>query len=94
MQYNLFTSHVHQNVHVSDLFYDKDFSLDALPLSADALNENLCLEDLLDIRQTPAYLRFVKSLGQNVNLSANGYEHLDKQYKRELKFSAGNLIQS
>ena len=50
MQYNLFTSHVHQNVHVSDLFYDKDFSLDALPLSADALNENLCLEDLLDIR--------------------------------------------
>lgn len=31
-------------------------------------------------------------LGGKTNLQVNGYENLDKKYKRELKHGAGNLL--
>ncbi len=50
------------------------------------------LKDLYDIRQIPAYVSFVQIIGSFINLEENGYEGLAKDYKRELKYAAGNLM--
>jgi hypothetical protein len=33
-------------------------------------------------------------IGGKINLQVNGYEFLEKQYKRELKYGAGNLLKT
>lgn len=50
------------------------------------------LKDLYDVRQSPAYISFVQIIGSFINLEENGYEGLAKEYKRELKYAAGNLM--
>lgn len=56
------------------------------------LKENETLDDLLDIRECVAYQRFVRKFGRDLNLKENGYISLPKEYRRELKYAAGNLI--
>jgi len=47
---------------------------------------------LIDIRDNSAYIAFVSMIGGYINFDENGYEGLAKEYKRELKYAAGNLI--
>lgn len=50
------------------------------------------MEDLIDIRESIAYQHFVKKMDRELNLKENGYEGLNKEFKRELKYAAGNLM--
>mmetsp|Transcript_43574 Transcript_43574/g.42063 ORF Transcript_43574/g.42063 Transcript_43574/m.42063 type:complete len:126 (+) Transcript_43574:293-670(+) len=50
------------------------------------------LENLVDIRENSAYIAFVSMIGGYVNFEENGYDILAKEYKRELKYSSGNLM--
>lgn len=50
------------------------------------------LSALVDVRENSAYLAFVAMIGGYVNFEENGYDILTKEYKRELKYAAGNLM--
>lgn len=50
------------------------------------------LADLVDIRQSPAYIQFIQIVESFIDWEKNGYEDLAKEYKRELKYAAGNLM--
>lgn len=50
------------------------------------------VEDLVDVRENSAYIAFVSMIGGYINFEENGYEILAKEYKRELKYAAGNLM--
>lgn len=54
--------------------------------------DELELEDLVDVRENSAYIAFVSMIGGYINFEENGYDILAKEYKRELKYSAGNLM--
>ena len=54
--------------------------------------ESTTLHDLVDIRESDAYVAFVHMMGDYTNYEENGYEILSKEYKRELKYAAGNLM--
>ena len=54
--------------------------------------DDTALEDLVDIRECDAYIAFVSMVGSFTNYEENGYEVLSKEYKRELKYAAGNLM--
>ena len=54
--------------------------------------DELDLEDLVDIRENSAYIAFVQLIKGYINFEENGYEILAKQYKREIKYAAGNLM--
>jgi len=47
---------------------------------------------LVDIRESPSYIAFVSIIGTFINYDENGYKGLAKEYKRELKYAAGNLM--
>jgi hypothetical protein len=46
----------------------------------------------MDVRENSAYIAFVSMIGGYINFEENGYEILAKEYKRELKYTAGNLM--
>ena len=50
------------------------------------------MDDLVDIRECDAYIAFVSMVGGFTNYEENGYEILSKEYKRELKYAAGNIM--
>ena len=50
------------------------------------------IDDLIDIRENSAYIAFVSMIGGYINFEENGYEILAKEYKREIKYSAGNFM--
>ena len=52
----------------------------------------ISLDDLTDIRENPAYVGFVSLIGGFINFAENGYSILAKEYKKEIKYSAGNLM--
>lgn len=54
--------------------------------------EDTSLDDLVDIRESDAYIAFVSMVGGYSNYDENGYDVLSKEYKRELKYAAGNLM--
>ena len=58
----------------------------------DLLNK-IDLDQLVDIRENSAYISFVQLIGGYINFEEDGYEILAKEYKRELKYSGGNLIE-
>jgi hypothetical protein len=58
----------------------------------DLFYENYDLDSLADIRNSSQYRAFVSAIGGVCNLNENGYNILAKQYKRELKYTAGNLM--
>lgn len=58
----------------------------------DNLLDSTEVKDLVDIRESPAYMSFVSIIGTYINFDENGYEGLAKEYKRELKYAAGNLM--
>ena len=88
-QYCLRTACVHQNVLLKFFRVAKGFHLDSV---VDDFNEETLLEDLVDIRESDAYVAFVQMVGSSINLEENGYDVLTKEYKRELKYAAGNLM--
>ena len=47
---------------------------------------------MIDIRENSAYIAFVSMIGGFINYEENGYDILAKEYKRELKYAAGNLM--
>ena len=55
--------------------------------------ELISLEQLQDIRENPAYVAFVSLIGGYINFSEDGYKILAKEYKTELKYCTGNLMQ-
>ena len=56
------------------------------------LQNDLDFEQLVDIRENSAYVAFVQLIGGYINFEEDGYEILAKEYKRELKYSGGNLM--
>ena len=54
--------------------------------------EGITLDDLVDIRESDSYVAFVQMMGDCTNYEENGYEILSREYKRELKYAAGNLM--
>ena len=73
--------------------------MDSIPYAAadpleseDDLHEATPIEDLIDVRESVAYQSFAKRFSVPVDLQTNGYDSLFKEYKRELKFGAGNLM--
>ena len=51
------------------------------------------LDELVDIRENSAYIAFVQLIGGYINYEEDGYEILSKEYKRELKYAGGNLLE-
>ncbi len=49
-------------------------------------------EELLDIRESQAYINYVRFLKGTINYNDDGYKSLTKEYRTELKYSAGNLM--
>jgi hypothetical protein len=68
---------------------EEGFEVGAVPSSYKDYKD---LNDLVDIRENSAYIAFVQLIGGYVNFEENGYEILTKEYKREVKYSAGNLM--
>ena len=83
------TATVHQNVHLNYFMLEDGMEMGAIP---DAYRDELELEDLVDVRENSAYIAFVSMIGGYINFEENGYDILAKEYKRELKYSAGNLM--
>ena len=52
------------------------------------------LDDLVDIRENSAYIAFVALIGGYINYAEDGYKILAKEYKREIKYSSGNLMEN
>ena len=50
------------------------------------------MDDLYDIRESGSYQCFMRKVFADVNLRENGYESLNKDFKREIKYAAGNLM--
>jgi hypothetical protein len=90
--YCLRTAAAHQNVPlkifcIKDGFSCKDNFSDFI--------ENTTLDKLEDIRNNSAYISYVRMQNcGNINFDENGYETLSKEFKRELKYSAGNLMKT
>jgi len=62
-------------------------------ISGSALQSDLELGDLPDIRDCEAHRAFVRLIGGRLNLNENGYKGLAKEQRQEVKFAAGNLMQ-
>jgi hypothetical protein len=56
------------------------------------LYNDIELDELVDIRENSAYVAYVQLIGGYVNFEEDGYDILAKEYKRELKYSGGNLM--
>lgn len=56
------------------------------------LFNDIDMEELVDIRENSAYVAFVQLIGGYINYEEDGYDILAKEYKRELKYSGGNLL--
>ena len=74
-------------------------NLDSIPFvvnssqeSDDDLHETCPIDELVDVRESVAYQSFAKRFNMQVDYQTNGYDRLFKEYKRELKFGAGNLM--
>jgi hypothetical protein len=89
-QYCLRTAAAHQNVHLRMFCIKDGFSCKD---NFTEFNEEQTVEKLQDIRDNPAYVNFVRLIGGLINFDENGYENLSKEFKRELKYAAGNLMQ-
>jgi hypothetical protein len=83
------TATAHKNVNLKFFRTEKEQELRA---TIDDLLETTDIKDLIDIRESPAYVNFVSIIGTYINWDENGYEGLAKEYKRELKYAAGNLM--
>ena len=83
------TAVVHQNIHLAYFLTEPGFETGAIP---EEYLDNMELEDLIDIRENSAYIAFVSMIGGFINYEENGYDILAKEYKRELKYTAGNLM--
>lgn len=46
----------------------------------------------MDIWENSAYIAFVALIGGYINYDEDGYQILAKEYWRELKYAAGNLM--
>lgn len=56
------------------------------------LYNDIEMDELVDIRENSAYVAYVQLIGGYVNYEEDGYDILAKEYKRELKYSGGNLM--
>jgi hypothetical protein len=83
------TATVHQHVHLHYFLTEEGFEANAIP---DSYNDDIEIDDLVDVRENSAYIAFVSMIGGYINFEENGYEILAKEYKRELKYAAGNLM--
>jgi len=57
------------------------------------LYNDLDMEELTDIRENSAYIAYVQLIGGYINYEEDGYDILAKEYKRELKYAGGNMMQ-
>jgi len=58
----------------------------------DLHNDGTNVPDLMDIWENSAYIAFVALIGGYINYDEDGYSILAKEYRRELKYAAGNLM--
>lgn len=88
-QYYLRTAATQANVPLTMFRIEDGFQYDAA--IKDYLEET-GIEELVDIRENAAYIAFVQMIGGFINYEENGYQGLAKEYKKELKYAAGNLM--
>lgn len=69
-----------------------DRMLDFDSMIEDLQNDGTTVSDLMDIRENSAYIAFVALIGGYINYDEDGYQILAKEYWRELKYAAGNLM--
>ena len=84
------TASVLKNVQIKNFRLEPNFKLDSV---IEDFEQDACLDDLVDIRECPAYIAFVSMIGGYTNYEENGYQFLNKTFKKELKYAAGNLMQ-
>ena len=91
--YYMRSASVHQNVHLQ--YYVNEKGLESTDILDPAhLCEDVTDKDLVDIRDSPAYHAYLALAGGGeVNYRQNGYKALNKQYRREIKFAGGNLME-
>ena len=89
-QYCMRTASVLKNVQIKNFRIEPNFKLDSVIQDFEA---NIGLDDLVDIRECPSYIAFVSMIGGFTNFEDNGYQILNKTYKKELKYASGNLMQ-
>jgi hypothetical protein len=80
---------VHNQISLTRFEIESGFNIDDIP--EDYLNETE-VDELIDVRENSAYIAFVSMIGGYINFEENGYEILAKEYKRELKYAAGNMM--
>jgi len=68
---------------------EEGFEFNAIP---DNYEDEIEFSDLIDIRESSAYIAFVSMIGGYINFDENGYDILAREYKRELKYAAGNFM--
>lgn len=88
-EYCLRTACVHQNVLHRFFRVEKSSLHNAV---VDDYLEGTTLDQLVDIRESDSYIAFVSMVGGFTTYEDNGYDILSKEYKRELKYAAGNLM--
>jgi hypothetical protein len=89
-QYCMRTASVLKNVQIKNFRLEPNFKLDSVIQDFEA---SIGLDDLVDIRECPSYIAFVSMIGGFTNFEDNGYQILNKTYKKELKYASGNLMQ-
>jgi CO dehydrogenase/acetyl-CoA synthase beta subunit len=57
------------------------------------LLNDIDMDELVDVRENSAYVAFVQLIGGYINYEEDGYDILAKEYKRELKYSGGNIME-
>lgn len=50
------------------------------------------MNELQDIRENTAHISFVAMIGGYIDFNEDGYQILAKEFKREIKYSGGNLL--
>ena len=90
--YYMRSAAVIQNIHLSYFLNEEGMECTDV-LGAGDLREGAGVKDLADIRDGHAYRAFVKLVGGSLDLRENGYKALDKPFRRDIKQSAGILME-
>jgi hypothetical protein len=84
-----FVSQRVKNEEDNEFYFRDGFEFDAM---IEEFQIDMDLEELVDIRENSAYIAFVAMIGGYINYDEDGYGILAKEYKKELKYAAGQMM--
>ena len=91
--YYMRSAAVIQNIHLSYFLNEEGMECTDILGEGDLL-EGAGIKDLSDIRDSHSYRAFVKLVGGSLDLKENGYKALTKPFRRDIKQSAGILMET